>query len=91
MFLSIWPVYSCSKCDTEIILNIHKDCHVANSNRLQCCYCGKDAPSAKAWYGLYIHMVNKHPAHVPAPHYCHVCSKSAHSPTSSLSFLEDGV
>ncbi|KAF6019905.1 hypothetical protein EB796_021795 [Bugula neritina] len=71
--------FSCAlcntKCDKEVILNIHKRCHVEGSDKLICCFCGKQAPTAKAWYGLFIHMVNKHPAEVPAPLSCSVCKK----------------
>ncbi|XP_067933983.1 zinc finger protein 64-like [Watersipora subatra] len=71
--------FSCAlchtKCSRQLVLDIHKRCHIGNSKKLQCCFCGKAAPIAKAWYGLYIHMVNKHPVQMPAPHSCSVCGK----------------
>ena len=63
------------KTDNDKLLEIHKQCHVEGSDQLVCCFCGKEAPKVKAWYGLYIHMVNKHPDIVPAPLQCAVCSK----------------
>ena len=76
-FLIIYKIFLLSnrKTDNDKLLEIHKQCHVEGSDQLVCCFCGKEAPKVKAWYGLYIHMVNKHPDIVPAPLQCAVCSK----------------
>ena len=74
--IAIGVFHLARKCESQEVLEIHKKCHIAGVSRLQCCFCQKEAPTAKAWYGLYIHMVNKHPDKVPAPMYCQVCRKS---------------